>query len=121
MRGSLPGVKAKDRLEAAKFLLALAGVRPSDQYEPEPESAVEQKRPAVLLNLFLGGSPEKDIRVIDGEARSPTPSRIAGAAIAALGVPETAFHWRRDALSLGWWDLGELHNPPSKASGTSIK
>ena len=59
MRGSLPGVKAKDRLEAAKFLLALAGVRPSDQYEPEPESAVEQKRPAVLLNLFLGGSPKR--------------------------------------------------------------
>lgn len=88
MRGSMPETKPKDRLEAAKFLLALAGVRPSDQVQPEPAPTVEQKRPAVLLNLFLGGSPEKDIRVIDGEVRPATPSRIAGAAIAALGLSE---------------------------------
>lgn len=69
MRGR-HGARPKDRYEAARFLLALAGVRPSDS-PADPQSEAEgQKRPAVLLNLFLtGGSGEKAIQVVEGEAR----------------------------------------------------
>jgi hypothetical protein len=68
MRGR-NGAKPKDQLEAARFLLALAGVRPTDQ-AAEKEEAGERKRPAVLLNLFVGGSNgEQSIRVVDGTAR----------------------------------------------------
>lgn len=56
------------RLDAATTLLALAGVRPADGVEEEA-CGNERQRPAVLLNLFLGGGDEKPIRVIEGQAR----------------------------------------------------
>jgi hypothetical protein len=43
------------RLQAANTLLALAGVRAPSGEEDKPASD-DKKPPAVLLNLFLGGS-----------------------------------------------------------------
>ena len=57
----------KARLDAAMTLLALAGVRPVDGVEEEKPAGGEQQRPAVLLNLFLGGGEDKPIRVIEGQ------------------------------------------------------
>ena len=55
------------RLSAAKTLLELAGVREPKEGE-EAKTEGEGKRPAVLLNLFLGGGQEP-IQIVDGEAR----------------------------------------------------
>jgi hypothetical protein len=47
----------------------------------------EAQRPAVLLNLFLGGGSEP-VRVVDGEARPVgKPIRLAGEAIRAIAEP----------------------------------
>ena len=43
------------RLQAANTLLALAGVR-APTGEEDKSSSDDKKPPAVLLNLFLGGS-----------------------------------------------------------------
>jgi hypothetical protein len=43
-------------LYATTTLLALAGVRPAEGVEEEKPASLEQQRPAVLLNLFLGSS-----------------------------------------------------------------
>ncbi len=79
----------KARLDAAMTLLALAGVRPADSIEEKSAEGEKTERPAVLLNLFLGGSQEP-IQVIDGEAREITmekPVRLAGEAVRALSKP----------------------------------
>lgn len=55
------------RLTAAKTLLELAGVRAPKEGE-EAKQEGEGKRPAVLLNLFLGGGQEP-IQIVEGEAR----------------------------------------------------
>ncbi len=77
------------RLQAANTLLALAGVRAPSGEEDKPASD-DKKPPAVLLNLFLGGSKEP-VQVVDGEAREirvEPPVRLADAAIRALAGPE---------------------------------
>ena len=60
----------KVRLDVTTTLLALAGVRPADGVEEENPPGAEQQRPAVLLNLFLGGGEEKPIRVNRGARRA---------------------------------------------------
>lgn len=78
----------KVRLDATTTLLALAGVRPAEGVEEAKPAGSEQQRPAVLLNLFLGGGDEKPIRVIEGQARATSaPVRLAGEAIRALAEP----------------------------------
>ena len=83
----------KVRLDATTTLLALAGVRPADGVEEEKPAGHEQQRPAVLLNLFLGGGEGKPIRVIEGQARTvpayagSAPVRLAGEAIKAIAEP----------------------------------
>lgn len=68
----------KVRMDAAMVLLGLAGVRPPREGEAD-QGEGEGKRPAVLLNLFLGGGQEP-IQVVDGEAREivvEKPKQIA--------------------------------------------
>lgn len=55
------------RLQAAQIVLGLAGVKPPKENE-DTKNEGDGKRPAVLLNLFLGGGQER-IEVVDGEAR----------------------------------------------------
>ena len=77
------------RLQAANTLLALAGVR-APTGEEDKSSSDDKKPPAVLLNLFLGGSKEP-IQVVDGEVREikiEKPVRLADAVIRALPEPE---------------------------------
>ena len=62
----------KVRLDATTTLLALAGVRPTEGVEEEKPASLEQQRPAVLLNLFLG-SGEQPIRTVSVVDVSPTP------------------------------------------------
>ena len=61
----------KVRLDATTTLLALAGVRPAEGVEEEKPAGVEQQRPAVLLNLFLGSSeqPIRTVSVVDVRLR----------------------------------------------------
>ena len=77
------------RLDATRTLLALAGVRPADDAgEERAASDLQQQRPAVLLNLFVGGGEDKGIQVIDGEARGTgNPIRLAGEVVKALAGP----------------------------------
>ena len=78
----------KVRLDVTTTLLALAGVRPADGVEEEKPSGIEQQRPAVLLNLFLGGGDEKPLRVIEGQAREMgAPVRLAGEVVRAIAEP----------------------------------
>ncbi len=78
----------KVRLDATTTLLALAGVRPADGVEEEKPAGSEQQRPAVLLNLFLGGGEDKPIRVIEGQARRRcAPVRLAGEVVRAIAEP----------------------------------
>ncbi len=57
-------------------------MRPADGVEEEKPAGSEQQRPAVLLNLFLGGGEDKPIRVIEGQAREVgAPVRLAGEAV----------------------------------------
>lgn len=62
------------KLQAAQILLGLAGVRPPKEDESVGEGG-EGKRPAVLLNLFLGGGQEP-VQIIDGEARELPRVRV---------------------------------------------
>ena len=81
------GKSEKVRMDAAATLLALAGVRPVDGAVEEKPAQGETQRPAVLLNLFLGGGSEP-VRVIEGEARPVgKPVRLAGEAIRQLAEP----------------------------------
>ena len=68
--------------------MALAGVRsPQDASEDKPAESKPQ-RPAVLLNLFLGGGEDKLIRVIEGQAREVgAPMRLAGEVVRAITEP----------------------------------
>jgi hypothetical protein len=76
------------RLEVTTTLLALAGVRPSNIAGDEKPKTGEQQRPAVLLNLFLGGGEDRQIRVVDGQVREVgKPVRLAGEAIRQLAEP----------------------------------
>ena len=78
----------KVRLDATTTLLSLAGVRPVDGVEEEKPTESEAKRPAVLLNLFLGGGEDRPIRVIESQARElGTPVRLAGEAVMAIAEP----------------------------------
>ena len=61
----------KVRLDVTTTLLALAGVRPADGVEEENPPGAEQQRPAVLLNLFLGGGEDKPT-----SARAPAHSGV---------------------------------------------
>jgi hypothetical protein len=80
------GKSEKVRMDAAATLLALAGVRPVDGAVEETAQG-EAQRPAVLLNLFLGGGSEP-IRVVDGQVRPVgKPVRLAGEAIRAIAKP----------------------------------
>jgi hypothetical protein len=67
------GKSEKVRMDAAATLLALAGVRPVEGAVEEKPAQGETQRPAVLLNLFLGGGSE--------------PVRLAGEAIRQLAEP----------------------------------
>ncbi len=81
------GKSEKVRMDAAATLLALAGVRPVDRAVEEKPTQGEAQRPAVLLNLFLGGGSEP-VRVVDGQARDVgKPVRLAGEAIRQLAEP----------------------------------
>jgi hypothetical protein len=81
------GKSEKMRMDAAATLLALAGVRPTDGAVEEKTAQGETQRPAVLLNLFLGGGSEP-VRVVDGQARAVgKPVRLAGEAIRHLAEP----------------------------------
>ena len=53
------------------YPVALAGVRPTEGVEEEKPASLEQQRPAVLLNLFLGSS-EQPIRTVSVVDVSPT-------------------------------------------------
>jgi hypothetical protein len=54
-------------MEAAQVILNLAGVKaPTGKEEKEADG--ETKRPAVLLNLFLGGTGEP-VQIVDGKVR----------------------------------------------------
>ena len=78
----------KVRLDATSTLLALAGVRPAEGARRRSQPRAEQQRPAVLLNLFLGGGEDKPIRVIEGQAREVgAPVRLAGEAVRAIAEP----------------------------------
>ena len=77
----------KVRMDAAGTLLALAGVRPVDGTVEEKPTQAETQRPAVLLNLFLGGGSEP-VRVVEGQARPVgKPVRLAGEALRAIAEP----------------------------------
>ena len=65
----------KVRLDATTTLLALAGVRPTERVEEEKPASLEQQRPAVLLNLFLGSS-EQPIRTVSVVDVSPATSSV---------------------------------------------
>jgi hypothetical protein len=81
------GKSEKVRMDAAATLLALAGVRPVEGAVEEKPAQGETQRPAVLLNLFLGGGSEP-VRVVDGQARPVgKPVRLAGEAIRQLAEP----------------------------------
>ena len=81
------GKSEKVRMDAAATLLALAGVRPVDGAVEEKPAQTEAQRPAVLLNLFLGGGSEP-VRIVEGEARVVgQPDRLAGEAIRPLAEP----------------------------------
>jgi hypothetical protein len=81
------GKSEKVRMDAATTLLALAGVRPVDGMVEEKLAQSEAQRPAVLLNLFLGGGSEP-MRVVDGQVRVVgKPVRLAGEAIRAISEP----------------------------------
>ena len=81
------GKSEKVRMDAAATLLALAGVRPTDGAVEEKPASGETQRPAVLLNLFLGGGSEP-MRVVEGQAREVgKPVRLAGEAIRQLAEP----------------------------------
>ncbi len=81
------GKSEKVRMDAAATLLALAGVRPVDGAVEEKPAQGEAQRPAVLLNLFLGGGSEP-VRVVEGQARPVgKPVRLAGEAIRAIAEP----------------------------------
>lgn len=70
----------KVRLEAATTLLGLAGVRPTEGAAPaaKAQEQEEQVRPAVLLNLFVGGGAEP-VRVVDGTFHETAePIRLVG-------------------------------------------
>lgn len=76
------------RLEATTTLLALAGVRPANVASDEKPQTGEQQRPAVLLNLFLGGGEDRQIRVVDGQVREVgKPVRLAGEVIRQISEP----------------------------------
>ncbi len=81
------GKNEKVRMDAAATLLALAGVRPTDGAVEEKPAQGEAQRPAVLLNLFLGGGSEP-VRVVEGEARPVgKPVRLASETIRAIAEP----------------------------------
>lgn len=64
----------KRRMEAAQVILNLAGVKaPTGKEEKEVDG--ETKRPAVLLNLFLGGTGEP-VQIVDGKVREIKVDRI---------------------------------------------
>lgn len=76
------------RLEATMTLLGLAGVRPSHIATDEKPQTGEQQRPAVLLNLFLGGGQTGHIEVIEGKlSEAGKPVRIAGEVIRQIAEP----------------------------------
>lgn len=76
------------RLEATTTLLGLAGVRPANIAGDEKSQTGEQQRPAVLLNLFLGGGQTGHIQVIEGKLpEAGKPVRIAGEVIKAISEP----------------------------------
>lgn len=83
----------KVRLEAASTLLALAGVRPPHDGEEEKATASKPQRPAVLLNLFLGGGQGEPVRIVEGQARAVpadagiAPVRLAGEVVRTLAEP----------------------------------
>ena len=57
----------KIRMDAAMIVLQLAGVKAPTGKEEEKADG-ETKRPAVLLNLFLGGTGEP-VQIVDGKVR----------------------------------------------------
>lgn len=64
----------KLRMEAAMTIMQLAGVKaPTGKEEKETDG--ETKRPAVLLNLFLGGTGEP-VQIVDGKVREIKVDRI---------------------------------------------
>lgn len=72
----------KLRMEAAMVIFQLAGVKAPTGKEEEKADG-EAKRPAVLLNLFLGGTGEP-VQIVDGEVREikvekPEVKEIEGA------------------------------------------
>ncbi len=76
------------RLEATTTLLALAGVRPAHIATDEKPTTSEQQRPAVLLNLFLGGGQTGQIQVIEGKVLDGAkPVRLAAETIRQLAEP----------------------------------
>lgn len=79
-----PKGNAMAKVNAANFILALAGVRPTDGDDEKP--AEDGAKPAVLLNLYLGGGevvPNIRVeRVVDAEYRELP--RLADAATKML-------------------------------------
>ena len=57
----------KLRMDAAQLIFQLAGVKAPTGKEEEKADG-EAKRPAVLLNLFLGGTGEP-VQIVDGKVR----------------------------------------------------
>jgi hypothetical protein len=63
-------------------------VRPSHIASEEKPQTGESQRPAVLLNLFLGGGGGTPIRVVEAQTRDAgAPVRIAGEVIRVISEP----------------------------------
>ena len=78
----------KWRLDATTSRLGLAGGRPVEGVKEEKPTGAEQQRPAVLLNLVLGGGEDRPIRGIEGQAREVgAPVRLAGEVVRAIAEP----------------------------------
>jgi hypothetical protein len=65
--GHVERARAADRLKAAQFVLAIAGVRAAEQEERKIE---EPKSNAIIVSVQVGGTPATEpLDVIDGQSR----------------------------------------------------
>ncbi len=91
-----PGVMSTHTMLRSAGRNDLTGVRPVDGAVEEKPAQGEAQRPAVLLNLFLGGGSEP-VRVVDGQARpAGKPVRLAGEAIRQIEEPGSDNQMARD-------------------------
>ncbi len=67
--GRVERARAADRLKAAQFVLAIAGVRPVDKDERQSDGG-DTNHSAIVVSVAIGGVPASEsVNVIDGQAR----------------------------------------------------